>query len=120
MEFQQFQTGIFVDFWYIPGSFRRSGDVFAFEIVFPFFNTVNLITKSCPIWGYVISTFTSVLALIESTDSWAMNNDRGFVNTVVFLLLKKAFDTVDHDILFRKVLNTTGFFGPVINGLLLS
>ena len=120
MEFQQFQTGIFVDFWYIPGSFRRSGDVFAFEIVFPFFYTVNLITKSWPIWGYVISTFTSVLALIESTDSWAMNNDRGFVNTVVFLLLKKAFDTVDHDILFRKVLNTTGFFGPVINGLLLS
>ena len=34
-----------------------------------------------------------------------MNNDRGFVNTVVFKFphLKKAFDTVDHDISFRKL-----------------
>ena len=29
---------------------------------------------------------------------WAFNIDRGNVNAVVFLDLKKAFDTVDHDI----------------------
>ena len=59
------------------------------------------------------------LALIESTDSWAMNNDRGFVNTVVFLHLKKAFDTVDHDVLFGK-LQYYGIFRSSHNGLFLS
>jgi len=39
---------------------------------------------------------------LEATDIWAMNIDRGFVNAVVFIDLKKAFDTIDHDILQRK------------------
>ena len=32
-----------------------------------------------------------------------MDIDRGLVNAVVFLDLKKALDTVDHDILLRKL-----------------
>ena len=41
------------------------------------------------------SLHSAVTALLEATDSWAMNIDRGFVNVVVFLDLKKAFDTVN-------------------------
>ena len=42
------------------------------------------------------SFHSTVTALLEATDNWAFNIDRGYVNAVVFLDLKKAFDTVNH------------------------
>ena len=48
---------------------------------------------------------STVTALLEATDSWALNIDLGLINAVVFLDLKKAFDTVDHEILLLKILS---------------
>ena len=46
---------------------------------------------------------STVTALIKATDSWSFNIDRNFVNAVVLLDLRKAFDTVNRAILLSKL-----------------
>ena len=41
-------------------------------------------------------------ALLDSTNEWFINMDRGLFNIAVFLDLQKAFDTINHDILVNE------------------
>ena len=71
-----------------------------YDQLYNFLNSEEIISKQQSGFRSLHSTVT---ALLEATDSWAFNIDRGYVNAVVFLDLKTAFDTVDHEILLTKM-----------------
>ena len=63
-------------------------------------------------WGFR-SLHSTALALIDWTKDWLINIDKGNSNFAVFLDIKKAFDTVDHEILLQKL----KFYGIMSNEL---
>ena len=46
---------------------------------------------------------STVTALIDITDNWYVNIDDGLTYAILFIDLKKAFDTTDHEILLSKL-----------------
>ena len=69
-----------------------------------FLKVNNILTSSQAAFRKLYSTTTS---LISSTDHWHENVDNNKMNLAIFLDLRKAFDTVDHNILIKK-LNSYG------------
>ena len=67
--------------------------------MYEYLNSNNLISASQSGFRTLHSTLT---ALIETTDKWSINIDE-FLTGVIFIDLKKAFDTIDHTILLWKL-----------------
>ena len=49
------------------------------------------------------SLHSTVTALLHLTNNWYLNIDKGMTNLIVLLDLAKAFDTVSHNILLKKL-----------------
>ena len=75
--------------------------------VLEFFTENNLLSKFESRFRKMLSIFTE---LLFATDLWLRNIDEGILTDNVFIDLKKAFDTVDHETLLRK-LNYYGIKG---------
>ena len=121
---QSLLTGIFPDDWKsakVTPLYKNSGKrndpanyrpISVIPVVAKVFERVvydqlyHYLAENCIISPYQSgfrSLHCTVTALLKATDSWAMKIDRGLVNAVVFLDLKKVFDTVDHNILLTKL-----------------
>ena len=82
-----------------------------FNQVYTYLNENKLLSNYQSGFRPMHSTLT---ALIDITDNWYLNIDDGLTNAILFIDLKKAFDTIDHEILLSK-LELYGFKGASLN-----
>lgn len=82
--------------WTVTKLFEK----FVYKQLINYLNENSIITKEQSGFRSNHSTETAALS---STNKWLMNMDERLINDVIFLNLKKVFDTVDHNILISKL-----------------
>ena len=73
-----------------------------YDQLYEYLNANNLLNYCQSGFRSFHSTLT---ALLEATNEWLVNIDNGLLNGVVFIDLKKAFDTIDHEVILLKLRN---------------
>ena len=71
-----------------------------YDQLYRYLNSNDLLTKKQSGFRSLHSTVTAFLHL---TNNWYLNIDKGMTNLIVLLDLAKAFDTVSHNILLKKL-----------------
>ena len=71
-----------------------------YDQLYSYLNSNGLLTKNQ--FGFR-SLHSTVTALLHLTNNWHLNIDKGMTNLIVLLDLAKAFDTVSHNILLKKL-----------------
>ena len=71
-----------------------------YDQLYQYLNEIGLLKSGQSGFRSLHSTLT---ALLETNDNWCVNIDRGLLNCVILIDLKKAFDTTDHEIILKKL-----------------
>ena len=81
-------------------SIARVFEKIIYKQLLDFFNSNKLLsTKQC----WFRNLHSTVLALLNSSNNWYINIDKGDTNGIIFLDIRKAFNTIDHSILLKKL-----------------
>ena len=96
--FQKWGT-ISPTFYYFP-TIARVFEKLIYQQLYQFLDKHKILGKQQ--YGFR-SLHSTALALSQATNHWLMNIDNGSMNSVVFLDIRKAFYTIDHQILIKKL-----------------